>query len=206
MDLFRKNVHDTGNDGSEEGLAHRFTLDLCRADILATMIANSRASRVVEVSDLLAGMYIHNWDRLAKYWEGEDQERIEEVLRKTCHISPARWNFWIQQYDASRRNGEKRNSVPLLAKLRKQPKAEPPPQRSAELEALLKEAGAISPLRDRDGLREVPVLTSECVLLCIVRNRKSEISRKLASSGLDIPELERDALSSRRSRRSTDTD
>jgi hypothetical protein len=178
------------------------TLDLSRAETLATMLAHSRASQVVEIADLVAGMYLYDWDRLAKYWEYEDHERVENLLRTICRISPERWNYWIQFYDEKRRSGEKRlGSLPLLRRLQREAVPEPPPKRSAELTAVLKEAEGIAPFRGPSGSRNVPILTSECVLLCIIRNRQTEISRRLAASGVKVPDLERDALSSRRARR-----
>lgn len=202
MSLFRRSAPETGRNGDDEAVAHRLTLDLSKAERLATMMANSRASRVVEIADLLAGMYIYNWERLCKYWNNDDQERIEELLRKICRISPARWNAWLQLYDKQRQNeGQRFGSLSFLRKLQSAPKPDPPLQRSAELTAILKQAEEISPFHDSSSGREIPILTSECVLLCIVRNRKSEISRKLAASGLNVPQLERDALSSRRLRR-----
>lgn len=215
MNFFRRNQPESGrggnggngHQGDGEPIAHRLTLDLSRADKFAAMVANSRASRVIEVPDLLAGMYIHNWDRLSRYWEEEDQERVEELLRTVCQISPARWNAWIQQYDKRRRDSNKRiSSLPLLRKLEKEPVAEGPLQRSTELNAVLTQAEQIAPFHDTSEGKKIPILTSECVLLCIVRNRRSEISRKLAASGLNVPQLERDALSSRRSQRGSQQD
>ena len=202
MKLFRRNTAPVKANGDDEVVSHRLTLDLARADKFAAMVANSRASRVVEVADLLAGMYIYNWERLSRYWGADDQERVEEILRHVCEISPARWNAWIQQYDKQRRSGGSRlSSLPLLRKLEKASKVEPPLQRSTELTGILKQAESIAPFHDDAGGKNIPILTSECVLLCIVRNRQSQISRKLAASGLNVPQLERDALSSRRSPR-----
>jgi hypothetical protein len=39
----------------------------------------------------------------------------------------------------------------------------------------------------------MPVLTSECVLLCIARVPRSEFARKLVDSGLDLPRLDQEA-------------
>ena len=60
------------------------------------------------------GMYLYDWDRLSKYWGYEDHERLEDLLRTICRISPERWNYWIQLYDKKRRNGEKGRSSPQL--------------------------------------------------------------------------------------------
>jgi hypothetical protein len=197
---FRKNVPAAKPNGHEEAVAHRFTLDLSRADKFAAMVASSRASHVIEVSDLLAGMYIHNWERLSRYWMEEEHDRVEEIFRHACQISPARWNSWIQQYDKKRHDSDKRvRSLPFLRKLGSEPIAEQPLQRSAELNAIFKQAGELAPFHDSSEGKKIPILTSECVLLCVVRNRKSDISRRLAGSGIDVPQLEKDALSSRRS-------
>jgi hypothetical protein len=46
-------------------VSHRLTKDLARAESLAEMLAHSRAANAVEVADLLAGMYIYDWERLS---------------------------------------------------------------------------------------------------------------------------------------------
>jgi hypothetical protein len=166
------------------------------------MLAHSRASELVEVADLVAGMYLYGWDRLSKYWDYDDHERVENLLRTMCRISPERWNYWIQYYDKKQRSEkEGLSSLPFLRKFQKGPAPEPSQRPSAELIVVLKQAEEIAPFRDTSGGRTLPILTSECVLLCIVRSRRTEISRKLAASGINVPQLERDALSSRRANR-----
>lgn len=200
MKLFGRNDAEINRGASEEAISHRLTLDLSKAEALATMMANSRGSRVVEVVDLLAGMYIYSWERLCRYWQDKDQEGIEALFRKICRISPERWNYWIQFYDKQRRNSTQRLSSLPLIRFKKLATSEPP-RRSAELILLLKKAEEISPFRDTSSERDIPILTSECILLCIVRNGRSEISRKLAASGMNVPQLEKDALSTRRAPR-----
>src|SRR5450631_2071124 len=101
MNLFgRKNTKLSGSGSPQEGNAsqatpaHRLTMELGRAESVALMLASSRAAAVVEVADLLAGMYIYSWDRLSKYWDYDDQEKIEGVLQQICQISPQRWHHW----------------------------------------------------------------------------------------------------------------
>jgi hypothetical protein len=180
--------------------SHRLTLDLARATTFAAMLAHSRASQVIEVSDLLAGMYISNWDRLSMYWEEEDREEIESFLRGICRISPQRWHSWIEFYDGLRRKGQRWQVWRPLSKLKKSSisPGESALRPSAALAAVLKHAEEIAPSRDSVGEHSIPILTSECVLHCIVRSFGSEISRKLAATGLDAGRLERDALFPRR--------
>lgn len=175
--------------------SHRLTVDLARAERLATMIARSRAAKFIEVADLLAGMYIYEWERLSRYWE--DQEEIEQFLQKMCIISPQRWNYWIENYDKQRHDDE---DAPRSEsrRLRDAPGAGAPLERSSELQKIFSRAEEIAPFRDDNGGRKLPVLTSECVLLCMACNPQSELSRKLRDTALDLPALERSARDPRR--------
>ncbi len=184
--------------GHLRAASRRLTLDLARAETFASMLANSRASQVIEVSDLLAGMYISNWERLSVYWEEENREEIEGFLRGICQISPERWHSWIEFYDDLRRKGERWRGWRPLAKLRRTPPSESAIRRSAALAAILKQAEEIAPSRDSVGDGNLPILTTECVLLCIVRSFGSEVSRKLTDTGLDATRLELNALFPRR--------
>jgi hypothetical protein len=187
----------TDGNGSLASVSHRFTLDLQRAEIFAAMLANSRSSRTIEVPDLLAGMYICEWDRLARYWQEEDRDRVEKFLRKICRISPQRWHSWIQGYDRARHEDERPRWRPLRRR-KKEQSAETPLQPSAALASVLKQAEQIAPFRDTLDGQSLPILTSECVLLCIARSFGSEISQRLAETGLDTVRLERDVLFPRR--------
>jgi hypothetical protein len=200
MKLFGRKAANARSPVQPGPASHRFTLDLSRAEKLAMMLAHSRASRVVEVADMVAGMYIYGWDRLSKFWDTDDHERIEGVLRTICRISPQRWHHWMEYYDGQKHSDSKvLEAFPILGFLKGKP-IEDSLRPSATLTGILKEAEALTPFHDRSEGKTIPILTSECVLLCIVRSYGTDISRKLAASGLNVPELERAALSTRRSR------
>jgi hypothetical protein len=168
-------------------VAHRLTKDLARAESLAEMLAHSRAASAVEVADLLAGMYIYDWERLSKYWP--EQDGIEEYLQQICRISPQRWHYWIEFYDQQRRGDEKppKWQWPRPAK---SPDADAKPlARSGELTALLKIAEEMAPAHDVLEGRSIPILTCECVLLAIAMRTDSEIGHRLVASGLNVSEL-----------------
>jgi hypothetical protein len=206
MALFRRKLDSKSasrqlppNDrGHLASATHRVTLELARAETFAAMLASSRASQVIEISDLLAGMYICNWDRFSLYWREEDREEIETFLRGICRISPERWHSWIEIYDGLRRGGKRWPLLRPLEKLKKLTAPESTLRPSSALTAVLKRAEELAPSRDSVGGRNIPILTSECVLLCIVRSFGSEVTRKLAGTGLDAERLERDALFPRR--------
>jgi hypothetical protein len=195
----RQNAIGRGSNSDEADLAgdsRRITLSLSRAGRFAAMLARSRASLVIEVSDLLAGMYISDWEHLSGYWEDEDLEQIEEWLRKFCAISPQRWNSWIELYDQEFRDGK--SEQPWRGKKREGHRETGPLQKSVALEDVLRQAEQIAPFYDRDGDRKLPILTTEAVLLCIARSYGTEVSRNLALSGIDTTRLEKDALFPRR--------
>ncbi|MDE3169357.1 MAG: hypothetical protein KGL75_04365 [Acidobacteriota bacterium] len=187
---------DSNDDANLAGDSRRITLGLSRAGRVAAMLARSRASAVIEVSDLLAGMYISNWEHLSQYWEDEDQDDVEDWLRKFCAISPQRWNSWIELYIHEFRDGK--SEKPWRGKKRDGHRESGLLQKSVALEDVLRQAEQIAPTYDRDGDRKLPILTTEAVLLCIARSYGTEISRKLASTAIDTTKLEKNALFPRR--------
>jgi hypothetical protein len=185
----------SGGDGNHFLVTHRLTKDLASAESLARMLAASRASATLEVSDYLAGMYIYGWERLSKFWE--DQEPIENLLQRICQISPQRWHQWIEFYaGVQEQTGRAKFAGPLGSKN---------PGRldgqflelSSDLKAILKRAEEIAPHHDSYEGRSIPILTSECVLLCIANSSASEIGGKLREAGLDLPRLEQAARNPR---------
>ena len=193
----RGSDRSNGPDGSLALVAHRLTKDLARAERLATMLAHSRAAGAVEVADLLAGMYIYDWERLSRYWP--EQDAIEQYLQQICRISPQRWHHWIQFYDQQRHADENQGKWKWLrpgaaAAAEKDGK---PLARSAELAALLKSAEEIAPAHDSVEGRSIPILTCECVLFAIAKRTDSEIGHRLVASGLNVVALEQAARNPR---------
>ncbi|HEY0705019.1 MAG TPA: hypothetical protein VGD60_19805 [Candidatus Acidoferrales bacterium] len=180
----------------ERTVEHRLTKDLSRAETLATMLAQSRAAQVVEVADLLAGIYIYDWERLSKYWE--DETRIEEYLQQICRISPQRWHHWIQFYDAQRNDAAAAPGPWKWLRPSKNVRAVSKDlSQSAELRAIFQRAEEIAPSHDLVEDRLIPILTCECVLLAMAQRTDSEIGHRLISSGINVTTLERVARNPR---------
>jgi hypothetical protein len=187
-------------DAPSDKLAHRVTQDLARSENLAVMVAESRASNVLEVSDLLAGLYIYDWERLGRYWA--DPEPVEAFLQHICRISPQRWHHWIENYDRKRHEQEPHGIRYIFRKTKRNGAGEAKPlARSTELQGVLKRAEDIAPSHDQVDGRTIPVLTCECVLLCIAKTPESEIAHRMVASGLDVKGLEREARFPRHARR-----
>jgi hypothetical protein len=185
----------TGDQANQATLTHRLTRDLVRAERLAQMLAKSRAAAVVDVPDFLAGIYIYEWERISRFWE--EHGEIERLLQRICQISPQRWHHWIEFYDASRKEADKKPGL-FFSEAKKPARNDGKPlPRSAELDLVLRNSEAIAPHHDTVNGRTIPILTSECVLLCIAFNDGSELGRRLRETGLDISMLERAARNPR---------
>lgn len=188
-------------------VSRRLTLDLSRAMELAKMLASSRASQFIEITDLLAGLYMYEWDRLAGYWPEENREHVEEMLREICQISPQRWNYWITLYDSQRKEAEPQPRWKHFGKAQQQNRRSSLPVPSTTLRAVFEAAEWLTPFRDPGAGEDkkveenqaVPVVTTECMLLCMARYTSSEVGKKLMHSGLEIDQLERAVLDPRRS-------
>ena len=186
---------EAGDRTNRATLTHRLTRDLVRAERLAQMLAKSRAAAVVDVPDFLAGIYIYEWERISRFWEEHDE--IEQLLQQICQMSPQRWHRWIEFYDASRKEADKKPGL-FSSEAKKPTKKDGKPlPRSAELDLVLRNSEAIAPHHDTVNGRAIPILTSECVLLCIAFNDGSELGRRLRETGLDITMLERAARNPR---------
>lgn len=191
MKLFQRKRANKGIQ-TPTALTHRLTSDLARSEQLAEMVAKSRASNLIEVADMLAGLYIYDWERLAKYWK--EPERVEGFLQQICQISPQRWHYWIENYDRGRHASDHAGPKILGRRKGDPPPADgPAPARSQELLAVLRKAEEIAPHHDRVDGRAIPILTCECVLLCIAKAPDSQIAHRLVAAGLDVPHLEREA-------------
>lgn len=196
MELFKKKNVTESADRPKPPVQRRLTLDLQRAEGLAAMLASSRASEIIEVSDMLAGIYINDWERLSRFWE--DSDGIEAFLEQFCKLSESRLQYWLKHYHETR-HASRRSQSALANVFKRNGKSTEPPakihQRSVELDRIFVTAGDLSPRRDHADGREIPVVTVECVLLAIVKNEELEIGRKLRATGLDVKELERTARS-----------
>lgn len=171
------------------------------------MLASSRASQFIEITDLLAGLYMYEWDRLAGYWPEENREPVEEMLREICQISPQRWNYWITLYDSQRKESEPQPRWKHFGKAKQKNCPSSLPVPSTTLRAVFEAAEWLTPFRDPGASEDkkiqeseaVPVVTTECMLLCIARYTSSEVGKRLMHSGLEIDQLERAVLDPRRS-------
>jgi hypothetical protein len=144
-------------------------------------MAGERGSAEFGVNDLLAGMYLVSFERLAKYWA--EPERLEEVLKCECGMFSKRWEYWLRYHDdrALARKSTSRFFCSPAKVFRE----------SNQLTTVMESAAAVSrqcPSRLQD---RAPLVGPEDVLLAIATDATLELGRRLVDSGLDLDRLER---------------
>jgi len=153
------------------------------------MLATSRASSLLEVSDVLVGMYIDNWERISRFWESK--EEISKALQQLCQISGPRWQKWMGDYDAMRtqfQENRKLTPPPTTGKINAN--GEAVLEISSDLKQAFRAADKIAPYSDRLETSLIPIVSSECLLLSIAQDANSAIGRRLLATGLDVSSLE----------------
>ncbi|MFI5127723.1 MAG: hypothetical protein ACHQJX_12960 [Candidatus Acidiferrales bacterium] len=79
--------------------------ELLQAQSYAFMLAHDRDEHVIDVADVLAGIYINSLEKIARYWP--DQESLEDFVEEHCRINPQRWDYWIEHFDQVYRHPKK---------------------------------------------------------------------------------------------------
>lgn len=157
------------------------------------MLAHDRDEHVIDVADVLAGIYINSLEKIAKYWP--DQESVEDFVEEHCRINPQRWDYWIEHFDQMFRRPKKsfgRIQIRVPA-LRRKPRSFVGIgfQQSPDLLSAYKFAEGMATSRsDRFG-EQLPVVTLESFLLAVVK-QSAPISQHLRESGLNLTKLEED--------------
>ena len=142
-------------------------------DMFAHLLAHEQRSTIVDVSELLAGIYLAHAEKISAFWDSSDQ--FEELLLNDCRIDEPRWFYWIRLYEALYHR--KRDTF-LGRHMRY----------SAQLLKTLNLAQELAASRMKGD--STAVLIPEDVLLAIAKQPELDIGAKLVRSGLDLQRLE----------------
>jgi hypothetical protein len=143
----------------------------------AMKFAESRGSLTLDLSDLLAGLFVANLEKLAKYWH--DWEDFEALVATECGVREPRWFYWIQAYNQA--YGPQKEAHPKMGLFKDQ---------SVELAKVWVTAGGLAGARCSVPPESRIILAPEDFLLAIVRHQETALGAKLAGSGLDVARLE----------------
>ena len=157
------------------------------------MLAYDRDELVIDVADVLAGIYINSLERIGKYWS--DAEAIEIFVEEHCGINPQRWDHWIMHFDQVYRSPKKSFNRARIGMrgLRRKPRSFVGVgfKQSPDLLAVYKIAEAMAISRSDMFGEKLPLVTLESFLLATSKH-SSPVGKHLVESGIDLAKLKRD--------------
>ena len=145
-------------------------------------------------SDLLAGMYVANWERVSKFWP--QPELFEDFIAEHCDWSEPRWLTWQRWHDESQ-HAPRSGRFHLLYKHRGKLKRFGKPRlfgsqfsKSPDLKRLFEAGEKLTPHKVLEQGRNLPLLTPEIILLAFVRTDGIPLGILLQDNGLMVDKLE----------------
>lgn len=156
------------------------------------MFANDRGSSTIEVSDLLAAIYVASLEleRLKDYWAA--WERFEQFMASECKVEDSRWNHWLRFHDQILHGPKARHLFRgiFVYRLSKRSFLWKRFWNSPEVDKIYSTARELARSVNAAASEGAPVLTPEHLLLAIARHSELDIAGKLVESGLDLERLE----------------
>jgi hypothetical protein len=182
-------------------VTHEDTRDLRWAKTFASLIAFTNLRDELHVSDLLAGIYVANWERVSEFWAHARQ--FEDLVAEHCDWSEPRWLTW-QRWEHESMNEREGFRFPLTLwfrgkKLGKRRFFGTMFRASQEWKQVFESAEhmtphtVVSPAPWLKG-RVMPLLTPEVMILALTRTEGISIGDRLRKSGLMIEKLEEAAM------------
>ena len=177
-------------------ITHVDTRHLRWATTFAALIAFSKRRDELIPSDLLAGIYVANWERVCEFWPRP--QTFEDFVAEYCDWSEPRWLTWQRWHD------EGRKAIPESRfRLRLSFRGRPLGKRrlfglkftqSSDWERLFATGEKLTPYTASHWDRILPLLTPEIMLLAFIRTEGISLRKPLQESGLMVDRLEEVAL------------
>jgi len=175
-------------------ITHSDTRHLRWATVFSTLIAFCKNRDELIPSDLLAGIYVANWERVSKFWS--QPELFEDFVAEHCDWSEPRWLTWQRWHDESRR-APRSSRFHLMYIHRGKWKRFGKPRlfgshfsKSPELKRLFETGERLTPYKVSEHGRSLPLLTPEIMLLAFVRTEGIPLGKHLQETGLRVDRLE----------------
>ena len=177
-------------------VTHMDTRHLRWATSFAAVIAFSKRRDELVPSDLLAGIYVANWERVFEFWP--QPQTFEDFVAQHCDWSEPRWMTWRRFQDEERRAvPESRFRLRLLFRGRPLGKRRLSGSRfkqSSDWKLLFEAGEKLAPYTASCCGRVLPLLTPEIMLLAFARTEGIALHKPLQESGLMVDKLEEAAL------------
>jgi hypothetical protein len=172
-------------------ITHMDTRHLRWATVFATVVAFCKGRDELIPSDLLAGIYIANLERLSRFWPRP--ELFDDFIAEHCDLSEPRWMTWHRWEDESR-NATRRWRVPFrisfLASRTKKRLFGSIFKRSPDWQRLFETGEKLTPYKVSWRGKVLPLLTPEVMLLAFIRTEDIPVGKHLQGTGLLVDKLE----------------
>lgn len=159
--------------------------------MIALVIAHAKQEKEIHLRDLIAGIYVANFERILRFWP--DSAIFEDFVAEHCDWSEHRlltWGRWTYEIQHPPRT----ISIPFTSRFfqirRKHTLAGKMFGLSDELKRVYSTAEEISPNKVTSSGHLLPLITPELFLIATVRTEGVELGSRLKESGIDLGRLE----------------
>jgi hypothetical protein len=179
-----------------EFITHLDTRHLRWARSFASLIAFCQGREQLFPPDLMAGIYVANFERVAALWPSA--ELLEDFVADKCKWSEPRWLTW-QRWEYELHHAPRTLGIPFTSWFISRRKKDRFVGRrfkpSDEWKSLFAVGEQITPNHAADFQgRRLPLLTNEIMMLAMIRSEHLPISKALLESGIAVERLEEAAL------------
>jgi len=161
------------------------------ATTFATLVAFCKGRDELSPSDLLAGIYVANLERVSRFWP--HPELFDDFIAEHCDWSEPRWMTW-HRWEEESRNAAKRLRIPFsnsfLALRTKKRLFGSMFKRSPDLQRLIETGEKLTPYKVSWRGKILPLLTPEVMLLAFIRTENISLGKQLRQTGLLVDKLE----------------
>jgi len=165
------------------------------ATTISMVIAHAKQQKEIQLRDLIAGIYVANFDRILRFWP--NAATLEDFVAEHCDWSEHRLATW-DRWNYELQHPPRTISIPFTARFFQIPRKHTFAGKmfgvSDELKQVYSTAEELSPNRVTSYGRVVPLITPELFLLATARADGIELGTRLRDSGMELDALEQVAL------------
>ena len=176
-------------------ITHVDTRHLRWARTFASLIAFTHQRDELRPPDLIAGIYVANFERVAGFWPRPDL--FEDFVAEKCNWSEPRWLTW-QRWEFEFRHAPRNLGVPFTSWFVTLPRKSRFVGRRFKLSDDWKKLFAlgehITAYRGDFQGRSLPLLTPEVMLLATIRSQQLPIAKALLESRVIVDKVEEAAI------------
>jgi hypothetical protein len=178
-------------DSERTGPYHMDTRHLRWAKVFASLIAFCKRRDELLPSDLLAGIYVANLERVSKFWPNPDL--FEDFVAEHCDWSEPRWLTWQRWQEETHKEAKRWRPFGLRISRRGKPFKDfyfTMFKPSTDWQRLFATGERLTPHRVYWHQKLLPLLTPEVMILAFIRTEDLAMGKHLRETGIFVDKLE----------------